>query len=166
MKRVLTGGAVAAAVVGLMFGLSRGGADEPAGHGDGHVMVMPDALKWAPNPVLPPGAFSAVVFGDPKKAGEPYVIRAKLPDGFKVPNHWHPSDEHVTVLAGTLMLGMGERFDPAPAKALPTGSFARMPKGVRHFAFAKGETVVQVHGTGPFDFVYVNPADDPRKNAK
>jgi hypothetical protein len=37
-----------------------------------------------------------------------------------------------------------------------------MPRGVRHFAWMKGDSIIQVHGTGPFEIIYVNPADDPR----
>ena len=112
---------------------------------------------------LPPGAKMGVLVGDPSKAGMPYVVRAKLPDGYKVPPHWHPSDENVTVLQGTLLMGTGEKFDPAKAEEMPTGSFMRMPKTMRHYAIAKGETIIQLHGIGPFEINYVNPADDPRK---
>jgi quercetin dioxygenase-like cupin family protein len=105
---------------------------------------------------------AAVVAGDPSKPG-PFVIRAKLPDGYKVPSHSHPDDENVTVLSGTLMAGKGDKLGADSAVALPTGSFVRMPKGMHHFVWAKGETVIQIHGTGPFQITYVNPSDDPRK---
>jgi quercetin dioxygenase-like cupin family protein len=140
--------------------------EDKVGHvGDkDHVVVRPDAIKWVPAPPsLPPGAQIAVLVGDPGKPGLPYAIRAKLPDGYKVPPHWHPTDENVTVLKGTLMVGKGEKLDPAKMEELPAGSFMCMPKSMRHFAMAKGETIIQVHGMGPFDVNYVNPADDPRK---
>jgi len=35
---------------------------------------------------------------------------------------------------------------------------------MNHYAWTDGETVVQVHGQGPFAITYVNPADDPSKN--
>jgi hypothetical protein len=103
------------------------------------------------------------LLGDPGKAGAPYVLRAKLPDGYAVPPHWHPTDENITVLRGALLVGRGDRLDPAAAEELPAGSFCHMPKTMRHFAVAKGETVIQTHGIGPFEITYVNPADDPRK---
>jgi quercetin dioxygenase-like cupin family protein len=134
-------------------------------HGDDkdHVAVRPDDVKWGPGPPgLPAGAKIAVLTGDPSKS-VPYVLRAQLPDGYKVPPHWHPTDENVTVLKGTLMVGKGEVFSADASKALPAGSFARMPRGMRHFAWTKGETIIQVHGVGPFDIIYVNAADDPRK---
>jgi quercetin dioxygenase-like cupin family protein len=133
-----------------------------AEHGEGHVLVTPDSLKWMASPALPPGAQIAVVTGDPTKAGELYVLRATLPDGYKVPPHWHPTDENVTVIQGKMLFGAGNAFDSSLLKEAPAGSFARMPKGMRHFAMAKGQTIIQVHGVGPFEFNYVNPADDPR----
>jgi hypothetical protein len=140
---------------GAKAGLNQAGQD--------HVMVTPDQIKWGPAPpALPPGAQMALLDGDPSQAGSPFVIRAKLPNGYKVPPHWHPTDESVTVLQGTFMMGLGEKLDPAAAHAMTAGSFSRMPKEVRHFAWAKGETVIQVHGIGPFEVHYVNAADDPR----
>jgi quercetin dioxygenase-like cupin family protein len=139
---------------------------DKAGHaGDTkHVVVRPDAIKWGPAPPsLPPGFQMVVLVGDPSKPGVPYVLRAKLPDGYRVPLHWHPNDENVTVLQGTLLVGKGEKLDPSKVEELPAGSFWHMPKAMRHFAIAKGETITQTHGIGPFDVHYVNPADDPRK---
>ena len=138
-------------------------ADKEADHKDGHVIVTPDKLQWKANPNLPPGAQTAVLSGDPSKAGALYVFRAKLPDGYKVPPHWHPSDENVTVIQGTMQIGTGDKFDSSKLASVPAGSFMRMPKEMKHFATAKGETIVQVHGIGPFEINYVNPADDPRK---
>jgi len=111
---------------------------------------------------LPPGAQMGVLVGNPGKA-EPFVIRTKLPDGYKIPAHWHAGDENVTVMKGTLLIGKGDKLDPSSMEELPAGSFMSMPRTMRHFAMAKGETIIQVHGIGPFDITYVNPADDPRK---
>src|SRR6516165_557553 len=125
-------------------------------------MVRPADVKWQPAPPgLPAGAQIAVLFGDPTKAG-PYVLRVKLPDGYKVPPHWHPTDENVTVIEGTFMAGKGDKFSAEASEALPAGSFVKMPREMRHFAWAKGETIIQVHGIGPFEITYVNAADDPR----
>ena len=135
---------------------------EQKGH-DEHVFVTPDMLKWGPGPgALPPGAQVAPLAGDPAKEGL-FTIRFKFPDGYKIPPHWHPTDENITVLKGTFMMGTGEKFDADAATALPVGGFGHMPKEERHFAFAKGETIVQLHSTGPFQVNYVNPEDDPRK---
>ncbi len=138
-----------------------------AGSHTAHVVVTPDQVKWEPaRPSLPPGAQLAVLEGDLSKAGAPFTIRGKFPDGYRVPPHWHPTDERIVVLQGALGMGAGEKFDQATGHELPVGSYALMPKGVRHFVWAKGETVIQVSGMGPFEINYVNPTDDPRKVSK
>lgn len=164
MKKVLVILGIAALGVSTV---SRG--QDKAGHaGDmDHVVVRPNAIKWGPAPPsLPPGAQAALLIGDPSKAGMLYTIRVKMPAGYKVPPHWHSTDENVTVLQGALMIGKGEQFDATKTEELPAGSFMRMPKTMRHFALAKGETILQVHGIGPFDVTYVNDGDDPRTNKK
>ena len=135
----------------------------PAHDPKDHFAVSPDEIKWvdAP-PSLPPGAKVAVLEGDPAKEGH-FVMRAKLPDGYKIMPHTHPRDERVTVLSGTLQMGVGDTFDAKATKPMTAGFYGRMGAGVKHFAYAKGETVIQVHGTGPWVVEYVNPADDPRK---
>jgi hypothetical protein len=126
-------------------------------------MVNAADLKWGPAPTaFQPGAQVAVIDGDPTKAG-PFVLRAKFPDGFKVMPHWHPTDESVTVLSGTLMAGMGEKWDDASMKAFTAGGFARLPKKSPHYVQAKGETLLQIQAMGPFVLTYVNPKDDPRQ---
>ena len=137
---------------------------KPAGHPPAHApMVNASELKWgAAPPAFNAGAQMAVVDGDPTKPG-PFVIRAKFPAGFKVMPHWHPTDENVTVISGTLIAGMGEKWDDAAMKTFTAGGFARMPKKTPHYVQAKEDTVVQVHAAGPFTLTYVNPNDDPRK---
>jgi quercetin dioxygenase-like cupin family protein len=138
-----------------------------AGQPRPHVIVTPDQIKWGPGPPsLPSGAQLAVLEGDPAKAGEAFAIRAKFPDGYRVPPHWHPTDEKVVVVQGSLGMGLGNKFDQAAGHVLPTGSYASMPKGLRHYAWAIGETEVQISGVGPFEVNYVNAADDPRKTPK
>ena len=128
-----------------------------------HVMFNAADIKWGPAPpAFQPGAQFAVLEGDPSKAG-PFVVRLKMPDGYKVMPHWHPTDEHVTVVSGTLNAGMGDKWDDASMKTFTAGAFATMPRKTAHYVTAKGETIVQVHATGPFELVYVNPKDDPRK---
>ena len=126
--------------------------------------IAPSDIKWGPAPAsLPAGAQMAVLDGDPGKAGMPFVIRAKFPDGYRIAPHWHPTDENVAVLSGAFLVGMGDKFDDKSMTTLAAGGFAHMPKTMHHYASAKGETVIQVHGVGPFVVNYVNPADDPRK---
>jgi len=137
-----------------------------ADKGGGHVMLTPAEISWgdAP-PILPAGAKLAVLYGDPGKDGL-YVVRLKMPAGYKIPAHWHPVDENVTVISGAFAMGMGDRLDPARTKAYPSGSFVVMAAKTNHFALAKGETVVEVTGMGPFTLTYVNAGDDPTRAAR
>ena len=89
----------------------------------------------------------------------PFVIRLRCTDGAKIPAHWHPTDEYVTVLKGTLLVGAGDNFDEAKLQTMNVGNFIALPKEMRHFAMGKGETIVQVHGAGPFKINWVNPAE-------
>ncbi len=128
-----------------------------------HIMTTPAEIKWGDPPsVFEKGATFAVMAGDPGKTGL-YVVRLKVPAGYKIAPHWHPTDEHVTVISGSLALGMGEKFDKTTMKDLPPGGYALMPAEMRHYALAKTAATVQVHGMGPFALTYVNPADDPSK---
>jgi len=127
-----------------------------------HTMATPADLKWADIPSLPPGAKIAVIEGPLTEAG-PVTFRLKLPADYKLPAHWHPAIEHVTVISGTANMGVGDKLDMKKTKPLPVGSVAIMQPKTNHFLWTKQETVVQVHGIGPWGITYVNPADDPRK---
>lgn len=126
--------------------------------------VNADEIKWGEAPPdLPRGAQIAVLHGDPTKKG-PFSLRFKMPSGYKIPGHWHTQDEHLTVLAGTFILHMGDNLE-APAHELRAGAYHYLPGKMHHAAEARGETVVQLHGTGPFDIHYLTPADNPNKSA-
>ncbi|MCM3870234.1 MAG: cupin domain-containing protein [Pyrinomonadaceae bacterium] len=123
-------------------------------------------IQWKDGPAsLATGAKVAVLEGDPSKEGF-FTMRLWFPDGFKVQPHWHPRIEHVTVIKGTLNIGMGEKFDQAVTRAMPEGTFGFWPAGMRHFAWAKGDTIIQLHGIGPWVITYINAADDPRNMKK
>lgn len=122
-------------------------------------------LEWKDGPAsLPKGAKMAILEGDPTQAGF-FTMRIKFPAGFKVPPHLHSQIEHATVISGTLYLGMGPTFDRSAMRALPAGAFGYWVSGTPHFAWFETETVLQMHGQGPWTVTYVNPADDPRKPA-
>jgi anti-sigma factor ChrR (cupin superfamily) len=121
-----------------------------------HKIVRFGDLKWTP---IIKGCDLAPVSGDPNADGAPFVIRLRCADGAKVPAHWHPTDENVTVLKGTFLVGMGETFDESKLQTMNVGNFVAMPKEMRHFALCKGETIVQVHGAGPFKVNWVNPSE-------
>jgi quercetin dioxygenase-like cupin family protein len=150
-------------VIGLMTvptAFSEQSAPPPSAQ---HQMVKPGDIKWGPPPPsVPPGAQLAVLDGDPGKAGL-FAIRLKFPDGYQIAPHWHPTDEHLTVLQGTMIVGMGDKVSAGNEQELATGGFVKLPAEMRHYARAKGETVVQIYGPGPFVVNYVNPSDDPQK---
>ena len=130
---------------------------------DGHADLFagPAAVEWGPAPsALPKGAQFAVLSGDPSKSGL-YVVRLKLPANYQIPAHHHPTTENLTVVSGSFHAGMGDKLDRAKAVTLEPGGFAAMPANMNHYAWASRDTVIQVHGEGPFAIVYVNPADDP-----
>ena len=128
---------------------------------DTHFMVMPADLKWVDLPSLPTGAKIAVIEG-PMNEAVPFTVRLKLPADYKVPAHWHPAIEHVTVISGTFNMGTGDKLDQSKTTPLLAGSVAIMQPKTNHFAWTKEETIIQAHGVGPWAVNYVNPADDPR----
>jgi hypothetical protein len=160
MKTTRILGAVAA--LALLCGRGGGEPEEKKHDAMEAAVYTPAAIKWADGPPsLPKGAKVAVLEGDPAKEG-PFVLRLSMPDGYKIAPHTHPKPERVTVISGTLFIGMGDKFDTAKAREMPAGSFGTWPAGMKHFGWVKGETVIQLHGTGPWAIAYVNPDDDPR----
>ena len=120
------------------------------------------ALNWGPAPdVFAPGSKMAVLQGDPSQAAL-FTVRLEMPDGYRIAPHHHPTDEHITVISGTFLVGMGDSLDAAKTTALPAGGFVTAGAAMHHFAIARGRTVVQVHAMGPFALTYVNAKDDPR----
>ena len=112
-------------------------------------VLTPDTIHWMPAPGMT-GVEMAVMAGDPTKAGSLYTLRLKLPDGYKVPVHWHTDTERVTVISGTALFAIGHSIDLSKAVTLPAGSFIVIPANAHHWVVAKGETVLQTTGTGPF----------------
>lgn len=128
----------------------------------GMVLAHRNLTGWGAGPAsLPPGAQAIILEGDPAKAGI-FTLRLKLPHDYRIPPHFHSAWEHITVISGIFHLGMGDTFDPSKFTELRAGSFAAMPTGMRHYVHTVGETVVQLHGVGPWTLTYVNRADDPR----
>jgi hypothetical protein len=122
----------------------------------------PDQVKWGPAPpIVPTGAQLAVLEGDPMASSGDYTVRFKMPDGYKIAPHTHPTRENVTVISGTLKVGMGDTYDETKMMSFGTGSFAYLDPSMHHYAGAKGETIIQIHGQAPVQFNWINPADDP-----
>jgi quercetin dioxygenase-like cupin family protein len=125
----------------------------------------PAPLKWATAPsLLPPGALIALISGDPTKPG-PSTIQLWMPDGYRMPPHSHPHDEHVEVKQGSLLIGVGDRFDAQKTIALAVGDSGTAPAGAHHYSVAKGATVVEVSFLGPYTITYLNPHDAPKQRS-
>jgi hypothetical protein len=131
------------------------GQEKKAGEA-AHKIVHSGDLKWTG---IMKGCDLAPVSGDFNAEGSPFVLRIRCVDGSKVPAHWHPTDEYLTVMKGTFLVGMGENYDESKLLTMNFGNFMLMPKEMRHFALCKGEVIVQVHGIGPFKTNWVNPSE-------
>ena len=119
------------------------------------------ALKWFVPSLLPPGARAAVVRGDPTGPGE-CTLELSMPNGYRLPPHYHPSYEHVEVRAGTLLVGTGDRLDPQRTRPLAAGDSATAPAGIHHFSIAQGRTELSVTFMGPYTITYLRAEDAPR----
>jgi ketosteroid isomerase-like protein len=138
----------------------------PASASGQHLLMTAKDVTWGdPPPSLPPGSKIAVISGDPTQA-QPFVIRAQTPAGYRVAPHWHPGVENLTILSGTVALGMGEQWDDSKMTEIPAGGYASLPADMRHYFLSKTAATFQVHGMGPFVVNYVNPADDPSTKQK
>ncbi len=148
----------------------------PVAHGDGEGMTVlmngnfvtadPENIKWTPNKSVPNGMQVVMLFGDPSQPG-PYIFRAKMPSGYKLPPHKHPDERIVTVLKGIYWSGVGERYNPMVMREFEAGAFYTTKANVPHFAWARTEVIIQEMGTGGSSaksIEYVNPDDDPRNN--
>jgi quercetin dioxygenase-like cupin family protein len=128
-----------------------------------HTLLTAQEIKWSPGPPsIQPGAQVAVLYGNPGKDGL-FAMRLKMPKGYRIAPHNHPKPEIVTVISGTVRLGMGDSGDAGTAKVLPVGSFFAMSPGMVHYLIADDEAVIQLNSTGPWSLTYVNPEDDPRR---
>jgi hypothetical protein len=148
---------VALILAGLAGSVFAQGTSESEG------FINPKDIEWAAAPPsMPKGAKIAVLHGDPGKPG-PFVIRLMVPPGYKIPPHWHSQDENLTVIAGTLYFGPGDKIEPSKAHTLTPGAFHFLAGKDHHYLVAKSEAVVQVAGSGPFDIMYSNSSDAPKK---
>jgi quercetin dioxygenase-like cupin family protein len=126
-----------------------------------HVFAAAKDLKWNDTPALP-GAKLAVIEG-PLNEAKPFILRLKFPANYKIAPHFHSAIEHVTVISGEFVMGVGEKFVQGKGTALKPGDVGIMQPKTPHYAYTKQATEVQVHGVGPWTLTFVNPDDDPRK---
>ena len=147
-------------------------AAAPAKPAAAHAMVVePGSEQWgeipaaamAGTPSVEMGGTLkvAILQGDPMQAGRTYTLRLSCSDGTKIAPHWHPTTENVTVIKGAAAVGMGSKWDDAAMKAVPVGGFFTAAPQMRHFAQCKGESILQVHGVGPFVINFVAPDEAP-----
>jgi len=154
-----------AAAVALIAGINTFAVSPGiAQHAGTHVVLSPEQLTWKDLPALP-GVKIAVIEG-PLDQAVPIMFRLKFPANYQVPPHRHPGVEHITIISGTLNIGMGDTLDRNKTHALTPGSVAIMPPGTSHYVWTNEETIGQVHSIGPWSVTYVNPEDDPRKKSQ
>ena len=111
----------------------------------------------APLTNIPSEQWIEKVVGDMDRPGEPFVIRIHHDAGYVVLPHTHPEDENITVLTGSWALGMGSRVNMSELEPMAQGALGFVPKKMAHFGYAKAETVLQVHGIGPFVNLPIDP---------
>jgi hypothetical protein len=167
MKRLLLIIAVLLGCVSLTFAQAEKSdkantKSQSAEEGHEAKLVAPDQMTWSP---YFPGIERAVVLGDPGRTGQ-FVVRLRATEDAKLPPHWHPMDEYITVLEGDAAMGMGKKWDDSQLKSAPVHGAAMMPAKMPHYAQFKKGAVVQVNGNGPFVINFVNSADDPNKGKK
>jgi hypothetical protein len=127
----------------------------PAGHPIAGYVAQD--MKWMDAPAGLQGAQMVVLQGDPTKAG-PFTIRLKFPAGYKMPVNWHDSDQNLTVISGLLYIGIGPTFDQSNMKEIGASSFAVIPAKMKHTEWCDTETIVQVHGIGPWNMHQGDPS--------
>ena len=152
-----------AACVSVATGLAVAALGLPAlAQQDDHVLLEAGAVEYQPGPAsLAEGAAYAVLYGDPGSDGV-FAMRIRLPDGYHIAPHQHTQPEIVTVLSGTFHIGMGEEANPDDVTVLEPGGFFAYPPGMAHYAYAEGETVIQLNSTGPWTITYIDDSNDPR----
>ena len=132
---------------------------------EGQLLVRAKSIKWSPAPAgLPQGAKVALLQGNPTGPGR-YVIRVQLPANYRMPFHSHANAMDVTVVSGTLYVASTQTYDKKKAFAIKPGDYYHLPALATQLLFTSGETVLEIHGEGPYSIKYGNVADDPLKGA-
>lgn len=147
---------IAVAALGLA-GLPGPAVAQPIAEESAMHDVMGADLAWSEIevPGFKTGMKVASVHGDPSVPDGPYTLRLFLPDGYAFPPHFHPRAENVTVLEGTFLLAMGKKYDDTALKTYEPGDYLFIAAEHPHFGEVKGDTVLQLHGVGPFDIIVV-----------
>lgn len=127
------------------------------------IIPSPADLKWSDTGPQFPNTKVVILHGDPGKAGDPVTLRWHCPANYKFMPHTHPGVENITVLTGTFMIGVGPKYETAELKEVRAGGYFVLAAEQPHFGKCKGDTIIEVHTTGPLGTTYVDSADDPSK---
>lgn len=147
-------------VVALVFAMpAMAYTQTPATATDSVKKIRGNAVQYSPIevPGFTTGLQIGVLSGDPAQPA-PYTIRLKFPAGYAFPAHFHPNAENVTVLSGRFFLGMGDKVNQSALQPYAPGDYLHIPARHPHFGRVEGETVIQLHGTGPFEIMLAQPA--------
>jgi hypothetical protein len=108
---------------------------------------LPDQIEWKGRPGS--ASQTAILFGDPSKPGLYVQLLKRGPNDWSQP-HSHPNDRFITVLAGTMRIGTGAKFDPNNTVPLGPGSFVRDIANQMHFDGTGPEGLtIEIMGIGP-----------------
>ena len=128
------------------------------------VALTPADIRWVDGPAsLPPGADFAIIEGGLEIPG-PFTVRFKFPADYRIPPHWYPTDQRITVMSGTLNIRLEDNLASPQEKTLPSGSFAIIPAKTIFVVWTEEETIIQIHGFGPWRINHVSRYDLPPKN--
>ena len=92
---------------------------------------------------------TATLFGDPAKPGLYVQLLKRGPDDWSQP-HMHPNDRFIAVLAGTMKIGTGAKFDKDHTVSLGPGSVIRDIANQIHYDGTGPEGLtIEITGMGP-----------------
>jgi hypothetical protein len=114
-------------------------------------------LVWQPSW---PGTEMAVVSGT-LAGSAPFVFRFRMPDGYWICPHTHPVSPDIRVVSGTFLVGMGATLDTAQVRVLGPGQQITLASGMAHYEGTRGETVIEIRGTGAWGITFLDPRYDP-----
>ena len=131
-------------------------------HQEAILVPSSEQLVWksAPN-FLPAGAQVAIIFGNPQQTG-PFTLRLKLPANYVIGPHFHPEDENMTVLSGSVNIGMGEqKIEKNKGLKLSSGSFLHVPKKMVLSLWTDEPAIIQLNNSGPWNLEYSH-SEEPK----
>lgn len=136
------------------YAVNVGGSDFNANPVHVSVQVPNEMIDWGTPKALLPGANDYVLQGNPSEPGV-YTVRLKLPPNYKIPPYTQTTITYITVLSGDYHIGEGNIFDANKGRELPPGSFITVPANTPVYAWTTTETIIQIHGLGPWGVKYL-----------